>query len=117
MVVTLLPGNFATLFLSDSLTLLLLFVLSLHSGNLLAVLFSGVAGHLLVLSVTFLSVFSVAFLSRHVLAVLLGNIVAHFIRDLLAHLLGLAEALLLGYNRGHCLLDIMALAHWNRTAD
>jgi len=116
-VVTFLPGNFLALFLSDSLTLLLLFILSLSSGNLLAVLFSGVASHLLILSVAFLVVDCIALLSGHIFAVLLGNIIAHLVGNLLAHLLGLAVTLLLGHNGSHWLLDIMALAHWNRTAD
>merc|ERR1719391_1886257 len=109
MVVAFLPGDFLALFLSDSLTLLLLFKFSLCFRNLRTVLFSGVTGHLLV--------FSVTFLPGHIFAVLFGNIIAHLIGDLLAHLLGLAIALLLGYNRGHWLLDIMTSAHWNRTTD
>jgi len=116
-VVTFLPGNFLALFLSDSLTLLLLFILSLSSGNLLAVLFSGVASHLLILSVAFLVVDCIALLSGHIFTILLGNIIAHLVGNLLAHLLRLAVTLFLGHNRGHWLLNIMALVHWNRTAD
>jgi len=47
-------------------------------------------------------------LSRNILAVLSWH--------LLAHLSGLSVALLAGYNRGHWLLNLLALAYWNRTA-
>jgi len=116
-VITFLPGNFLALFLSNSSTLLLLFVLRLNSGNLLAILFSGVASHLLVLSVALVLVFGAALLSRDILAVLLGNFIANLVRDLLAHLLRLTVALLLRYNGRHWLLDILAFLHWDRAAE
>jgi len=117
MVVTFLSGYLLALFLSNGFTLLLLFVLSFHFRNLLAVLFSSVAGHFFVLCVAFLLVFSVAFLSRNIFAVLFRNIITHLIRDLLTDLLRFAVALLLGHNRSHWLLDIMTFLNWNRTAE
>jgi len=90
----------------------------------LTVLLGIVPGHLFVFSFALLSVFSLAallgnlitFLPWDILALLPRNILAVLSWHLLAHLSGLSVALLAGNNRGHWLLNLLALAYRNRTA-
>jgi len=90
----------------------------------LAVLLGIIPGHLFVFSFALLSVFSMAallgnlftFLPWDILALLFRNILAVLSWHLLAHLSRLSVALLAGDNRGHWLLNLLALAYWNRTA-
>jgi len=103
-----LPGNLSLHFILHSLTVLL----------------RVVPGHLFVFSVTFLSVFSgtallgnlLTFLPWHILALLLWHILAVLSWHLLAHLSRLCVAFLAGDNRSDRLLNLLALANWNRTA-
>jgi len=101
----------------DSLAFLLVLVFRLLSGNLLAILLSCVASHLFVFSTTVLSIFSVAFLARNISAILLGNLVTNLVGNFVTDLPRLIDTVLLGDNRCNSLLDIMALANRNGSAN
>merc|ERR1719289_61642 len=136
MIVTRFSRYFGALFLSNSVTLCLVLVLSLGDRNLLAVLlrhrvthFSGhllfhlflyglalllgvVLSDLLVVGGALIFVLCVAVLFRNMVALFSGNILAVLLWHLLTHFLGLAVALGGWDHRSYSLLHILALGHW-----
>merc|ERR1719481_2102784 len=89
-VVTVLSGNFLALLLSNSLAFLLRLVLCLLPWNLVTLLLRYIVGNLPVLSSAILSVFGVALLLGNIVALLPWNllVLAVLSRDLVANLVG-----------------------------
>merc|ERR1719481_1851627 len=87
-VVTVLSGNFLALLLSNSLAFLLRLVLCLLPWNLVTLLLRYIVGNLPVLSSAILSVFGVAVLPGNTSALVSWNLLAVLSRDLVANLDG-----------------------------
>merc|ERR1712121_407150 len=105
---TVLSGDLLALLFSDSLTFLLSLVASLGHRHLLAHLPRLLCSHLLVLCGALLFDISFALFLGHILALLFGH--------LLAHLPLLLIALVLGHQRRNWLLDVLALPHRDQSA-